>query len=295
FGLFSFLQRGLKKNLEVLEVAIKKLQKDENKLSTQFYNVKTRLEELKAGIKTHEIQLEREKLSQLAQEKVSIMTRLENFENMIRDFDSNKTQSELRIQTLQRSIANNEQQLKENVLALEKAKEEISNTDGSYREVADALSVASAAFNEKNIEFIRQQNLVTTLQRELSFRENQLDETKTALERNKQTIAQNEEEMGAIKTELETLESTLLGNYDLRNEKQAALTSAEQVYFQARGGIDEIDDNIRTLNRKRNESANRVQTLKDQFTELKLEMTSISERLRLEFNITIEEVMKREP
>ena len=54
-------------------------------------------------------------------------------------------------------------------------KDQISNTDVNFRKVAEQLSAASTAFNEKNIQFIKQQNKVSALQRELSFREKQLE------------------------------------------------------------------------------------------------------------------------
>lgn len=294
-GLFEGKKIGRKKNLEVLEKAIKKLEKEEKVLSTEFFNFKTKLDKLKGQITTAEINREREALNQLSQKKVSLMTRLENFETFLRDANQKKDQNDLQILTLQRANKEIEVDLVDKTGLMVKAKEKISNTDGSYRQVAEELSAASTAYNEKNIAFIRQQNKVTTIQRELSFRENQITETKTNLERNKKAVAEAAEELMLSEDEIKTIETQLLEAYAQREEKEAQLTQAEQSYFKARGGINESEDQLRKLNRNRQDAQSLINNLKDKFTDLKLELTSIGERLRIEFNIELNDIINQEP
>ncbi len=294
-GLFEGKKIGRKKNLEVLEISIKKLEKEEKKISTEFYNYKTKLENLKSKIFNESINLERQALNQLDQEKVSLMTRLENFENFLRDIHEKKTRGEELKIALEKANAAIEKELAGSRKSTNDAKEKISNTDGSFRKVADQLSVASATFNEKNIEFIRQQNKVMTIQRELSLRENQIAETKTNLENDQKSLNNTDQELLQIDENVKNLEKQLLENYAQKEEKEASLTTAEQSYFQARGGINEIDETLRSLNRKRQDSQVLINNLKDKFTELKLELTSIGERLRIEFNIEINDILNKEP
>jgi len=77
----------------------------------------------------------------------------------------------------------------------EDAKEKLSKTDNTYREIANELNAASQAFNEKNITFIRQQNLVGTIQQELTFKENQAQELKDKLERDTHTVQNSSGEL----------------------------------------------------------------------------------------------------
>ncbi len=294
-GLFEGKKIGRKKNLEVLEISIKKLEKEEKKISTEFYNYKTKLEKLKSKIYNESINLERQALNQLDQQKVSLMTRLENFENFLRDINERKSKGEELKIALEKGNAAIEKELASSRKLASDAKEKISNTDGSYRKVADQLSVASAAYNEKNIEFIRQQNKVTTIQRELSLRENQIAETKSSLENDQKALNNTEQELLQIDENVNRLGKQLLENYTQKEEKETSLTSAEQSYFQARGGINEIDETLRSLNRKKQDAQVLINNLKDKFTELKLELTSIGERLRIEFNIDINEILNKEP
>ena len=294
-GLFEGKKIGRKKNLEVLDVAIRNLEKKENKLSTQYYNVKTQLETLKSQITNETINRERSVLNRMDQEKVSLMTRLENFENFIRDADSKKMQSEVSINRLGQVNEEIDRELAAKREEVEAAKAQISDTDGSFRQVADALSVASTDFNQKNIEFIRQQNKVTTLQRELSFRENTLSETKNKLSADQTGLAQSDGEIDVIKADMGQLDATLLEAYTERQLREASLNEAEQHYFKARGGINELEEELRRTSRQRQAAQNAIQALKDQFTEMKLELTSTAERLRIEFGIDINEVLNQEP
>ncbi len=293
-GLFEGKKIGRKKNLEVLQLTIKKLEKEERELSSQYFKIKTRLEDLKANIKTDEIQREREVLNQFSQQKVSFMTRLENFENFLRDVNLKHEDSANIIASLKRANEQIEVDLKARKETAAQAKAQISDTDDTYRKIADELSIASNAFNEKNIEFIRQQNKVNSIQRELSFRENQFEETKYSLSKNQQTLEESQVELKEIETEITRLEENLVLLYEQKEEKAGLLSSAEQNYFQVRGGISEIEDELRKVNRARSETQLLITTLKDKFNEMKLDLSSTGERLKIEFGVDLEEVMQRE-
>ena len=294
-GLFEGKKIGRKKNLEVLEGVIKKLEKEEREKSTIFYNLKAKLDQLKEGIQSEAINREREALNQIAQQKVSVMTRLENFETFVTNATRKQEASQELIRALTNSNGKIDEQLIEKRTQADNAKQEISEKDGSFREIAESLSVASNAFNEKNIAFIRQQNKVTTIQQELNFREKQMGENEALLNQAQTGLSQGETELNGITEGVAALEVKLLASYEARKLKEEALTAVEQNYFQARGGINEQEDELRTLNRKRNQAQMNIQQFRDNFNELKLELSSVGERLKIEFNISVDEVINQEP
>ncbi|MFK7774965.1 MAG: chromosome segregation protein SMC [Saprospiraceae bacterium] len=294
-GLFEGKKIGRKKNLEVLELEIKKLEKEENKFSTVFYNLKTKIENLKGARKDQKISTEKDALSQIAQNKVSLMTRLENFESFITEVNDKTAQAHKLIESLVAANDRFEQSLLDKRAEADNAKKQISEKDDGYRVLADQLSSASQAYNEKNIEFIRQQNKVTTIQRDLKFKESTLEETKFRLTRNQKVLEENSEELDFLKEDIEKFEKELLVNYGIKEEKEKNLSNAEQIYFKARGGINEIDDELRNLNRKKQNSITLLSSLKEKYSELKLNMASIGERLKIEFNILIDDIINEAP
>ncbi|MFT6360805.1 MAG: chromosome segregation protein [Saprospiraceae bacterium] len=289
-GLFEGKKIGRKKNLEILEQEIKKGEKEETKLSTEFYNVKQKIDQFKAQNTREIIKQQRAALNRILQEKVSVAARLESFASYVQEADNKKTAGQGRVEELELANVQIEKELTTKLAMTQKAKEAISNTDGSFRQVAEALSKASTNFNEKNIEFIKQQNKVGSFQRELAYREKQLDEIKVTLETNNITIAQSVEEVGFLVEDIEKLEKLLLEMYEEKKEKAGVLTEAEQTYFKARGGANEIEDKIRKVNKVRQDAQILVNRLKDKLTDVRFKLQSVAERLKIEFSVNINDI-----
>ena len=293
-GLFEGKKIGRKKNLELLESAIKKAERDENRLSTSFFNLKNKIEELKNKRSDTDIQIERNRLNQLLQEKVGFTTRRENFESFIQGVNDKRNQLESSNKQLQEQIKKIEEELAEKMDLITTIKEQISNMDGSFRDVAEQLSNASTQFNERNINFIRQQNKVGALQRELVFRENQLKETRRTLITNQASITEGQAEVQEIIQRIDTLQETLQEAYKQRKERESSLSEAEQLYFQARGGINELEDGIRKSARIRQDAQILINQMKEKESGVKFEVSSVAQRLRIEFSIDVNEVINQE-
>jgi len=286
-GLFEGKKIGRKKNLEILENAIKRGEEEENVLSTEMYNLKSSIEALKGQQSRQQIQQEQNLLNRISQERVSLAARLESFESYIKDVDARKAQTLERIKGFEEANAEIEKQLDEKMQTADEARKQISNTDGKFRAVAEEMSNASTDFNNKNIEFIKQQNKVSSLQRELSFREKQLDETKSTLASSQKALDQSGGEVAQINDDIEKLVKGLQENYAKRKEKEGSLSAAEQAFFAARNSIHEIEDKLRALGRQSQESQIKINNLKDKFSDTKYQLTNIAERLRIEFNLSI--------
>lgn len=294
-GLFEGKKIGRKKNLEHLEESIKKLERDENKTSTEFFQIKSHIETLKTQKAAAQIQQERNELNRLAREKVSLNTRLENFEHFISHADERRTQIDEAMTALQKAQSDLEKDMEQKLAELKDIKENIFNADGSYRQVAEEMSQASSGFNDKNIAFIRQQNKVSALQRELSFKEKQLEDTRANMLSAQQTLNQSDDELMQIQTAIDQLTASLQNRYDERKVMEASLTDAEQAYFQARGGITELEDNLRKINRQQQDQQILINQLKDKFNEVKFDISAVAQRLRIEFNIEINDIINQPP
>jgi chromosome segregation protein len=293
-GLFEGKKIGRKKNLEILEEAIKKGEQEENKLSSSYFSLKEKVDQLKTKRSDLEIQQQRLVLNKLGQEKVGLATSLQNFETLIAEVANKRADHEQRIAELGQSVAQIEKDLQARLQALDEVKAKISETDGSYRQLADQLSQASAAYNEKNIQFIRQQNKVNTFQQELSFREKQIAEAKQSMLVNQQAIVQAGQEIDLLSQELDQMTMQLQNAYGERGSRETSLTEAEQLYFQARSGMVEMEDRLRKLGRLQQDLQIKINTQKDQFNDVKFEISSIAQRLRIEFEIGINDILNEE-
>ncbi len=286
-GLFEGKKIGRKKNLEVLEKSISKSENEENKLSSQMYNLKGELESLKVNHSRAEIKGAQVMLNQLIQEKVSLSARKESFDLYNREMSVKIDQLEARIVELQSANLTIESQLNEKMAQAQSARENISSKDGSYRQIAEELSQASAAYNQNNIEFIKQQNRVGGLQRELSYRAKRREETLSAIANFEKTVAQAGDEIAGINDQIQSTSEELVKAYAQRKELEGSLSASEQSFFAARGEINEAENVIRQLNKKSHDLQVLINSLKDKFTDTKYQLASIAQRLKIEFGMDI--------
>lgn len=293
-GLFEGKKIGRKKNLEVLEKAIAKAEQEEQKLSTAYFQEKNDLERLKSQRTQQDIQQARQALNQISQQKVSLLTRLENFQSFMSDNEEKNRQLQKEIEQMEAENNEIDAQLVGGQKRLKEIKDQIANTDGSYREIAEELSGASAAYNEKNIAFIRQQNRIAALQQELSFRENQLNELVGNRSRNEKSLTDSEQEITTAQQNIDELQIKLQDLYVQKTEQEAGLTEAEQAYFEARGGINELEDSLRKVSRQRQDAQVLINQLKDRFSSVKFDISTIAQRLRIEFSIEVNEFINQE-
>jgi chromosome segregation protein len=290
-GLFEGKRIGRKKNLELLETSIRQLEAEEQKLSAAFAESKGKIESLKAARGTEKIQQERNKLHLLVQEKVSFITRMESFESFLLTSTRQQEEASSKIQALQEAITAMDELLQEKNILLAEAKSRITGTDTSFAEVAEQLSQASSAFNDKNISFIRQQNKVATLQRELSYREKQLEEAAQIQENNRRKLDDGQADISTAQTGIDALRQQLEGLSEDRKVFEATLSEAEQAYFQTRGIINQHEEEIRKTGKTRQDAQILINNLKDKFTEVKFDISAVAQRLRIEFDVDINEII----
>jgi chromosome segregation protein len=294
-GLFEGKKIGRKKNLEVLEKEIKENEAVAADLQKQLGQVRGDISFLKSNEKRASVQKAQNELNQTRQQKVFLQTRIDNFSTFINEADEKKKRVNDQIATLKQTIETVDSQLIERKNAADGIKNLMSTADGSYRSVADLMSQLSMAFNEKNVEFIRQQNKVSTFQRELGFREKNLSDTEGGISTANRALTQAKDELEIINGELLTFDKSLQDFYKQRRERESGLSEFEQSFFKKKNEIVKMEDDLRRINRQRNEVQSLVNTLKDKFNDIKLQITSIGDRLNVEFGISVNDLINLTP
>lgn len=294
-GLFEGKRLGRRKNLELLEAEIPELEQAAKQITEKTKQIEAQIDQLKKQNHEPLLRRERETLNQLKQEIVGISAKLDNAELFMEDLMRRKAAAEARILDLETSEDDLKLSLDTQKNKLQTIVEAIQTSDGAYKGSTEKLSQASSQFNEKNIAFIRQQNKVEQLQRELAYRERQQNELKNNTERNQKQLKTDAEDLQAATQQLDTLTQSLQGFYQERTDFEKTLTDAEQLFYQSRNEINALEDKVREQNRSRQAEQNRLLSLKEQFNEVKMELTAISERLRVEFSVEVNDLLNQEP
>ncbi len=294
-GLFEGKKIGRKKNLELLDTEIKKLEGTENELSIKLNTLRTHIQSLKSADQSPLLQREREALNRIHQERAGLQAKLDNIAAFVSNFDAQAGDANQRITALIASNEGIEKLLADKQNAAQAVRDRLGNADGSFREVAEQLSQASQDYNQKNIEFIRQQNKVNTFRQELTFREKRREELRQTLANSNTIQARNADEIRLIEEDLSRLQSELSAAYEEKKQKETSLSATEQIYFKARNEIHEMENKQRENFRKQQELQVLVNRLKEKFSDVKFEITAIGERLRVEFSMSVNDIINQEP
>lgn len=293
-GLFEGKKIGRKKNLEVLEKAITAAEEQARVIEKELYKERNRLNDLRQRRVDKDIQEKQRELSRLQQKRAGLKARVESFTNYFTETQSKNDNLTKQVAEIVKSDSLIQRDLEAAQLAVESLREQLAGTDGNYRQLSEQLSAASAAFNEQNINFIRQQNKVQTLEQEVLFRRNRLKELGDQDVTNKGQLEALAKESRQFEEQEKTLAKNLERMYANRTEYQSTLNAAEQDYFSARTAINAMEDEIRRENRARQDGQILVNQLKEKFTDIKFKINGLAERLKIEFNLGLEELNEME-
>ncbi len=286
---------GRKKNLEILKIQIEELSAQSDALKKNIVEQERELVLYRHSTNKKQIKHEQHLLNQLTKQSISLQTRMENFQTFLDEVTSSQTFKQGQIEkTLDTNLVLSSQ-LGEKRAEANHLKANISTKDSSYRRIADELSRASEDYNNKNIQFIRQQNKINALQKEINFRKKQLTELNAKLEIDQRHLKKADQELDEVTGQIQELEESLVSLYAQRSDQKGHLSQAEELYYSSRGGITEIENEMRQLSRKLQNNQYLISELKDKFNLIKLELSGISERLRIEFGASSEELLNREP
>lgn len=161
-----------------------------------------------------------------------------------------------------------------------------------FNTLTDEMNRAGTEYNQHNIHCIQQQNKIAGIIRDHGY--------KVELEGNLQrNITANVAELDYIQEQIrELLQSStdfdgqLLELYAEKEELEKSVSLVETEFYRSRGEIDELENRIRQIRHQREQCDQLAQAIKERTTELKIQLNSLKERLSVEFNIDINDILE---
>ncbi|WP_342647662.1 chromosome segregation protein SMC [Mucilaginibacter sp. CSA2-8R] len=293
-GLFEGKRIGRAKNLENLAKDIRQFEQQIAAYKSGIETLQSKLTALKSSGRAAEIQQKQQELNRLHTELVTVTTRREQYETFITNSRNRKEDIASKISDIQAQEHQLQPQLAELRTQKEIQSDLLLDKQQAFNELNEYTTVQSNAFNQENIRFHQQQNKVSGLIKDLEYRETQQDSLEVRLNNN---TAEMEKVQAAL---LETLKQTdfsddeLLEMYSQREELEQATRAAEQDYYALRGQITETENAVSQLRRQKDQADVIENELKDKRNDLKLELNALKERLAVEFNIDINDLLETE-
>lgn len=290
-GLFEGKKLGRKKNLEKLAEFLTQNTRYKNELTQKLHNIKNNLAQLKSEDFKAILDKIRKEIQSYEQEQIRLQHQSDSFEQFqteslqkLKNAGEHKLSWTIKIQEAESQIRS----LREEVKALDKPEE---GTATDLDVLSDRMSETAERFNQDNIALIRQQNLVSNFAKDLEFTELKINELQLRLTNDKQKSMSLDRERIDMEDEWILLEKNLQEMYVEKKHFQSTLSEAEQVFVHARQAIHQLEEDIRALTRAQSQLQQNIQDLKDQYSDQKFQIQSIGERLRIEFNVRINDVI----
>lgn len=286
-GLFEGKKLGRKKNLEKLIQQLTALNKDKNIIAEELEQVKKELVQLKNEDFNSTIEKINKDIQNVTQEKIRLQQNLLSIEQF-------KSESDIKIKQATGLIS----ETTEKNTAFKKDREALSvriselsvpQSDGNQdvEGLSNKMSQAAEQFNTSNIAHIRHQNLLSNFVKDKEFKELKLKELSSQLNNTRERLISAERDRIDIEDQLVVVDKELKDLYSEKQGFQSTLSDAEQNFLRAKNVISELEEQIKNLIRNQNQLQHTIQNLKDQFSEQKFQIQSIGERLRIEFQVSI--------
>ena len=291
-GLFEGKRIGRAKNLEKLEKTIKKLSAQKDKVAETLKNTQEELASLEKNTRQEQVEILSADLARLKEENISVETKQEQFSQLISQADTTREDLLSKINQLEKSSKQLPEKLQEQEKELALISTKLSDIKEELHLQDELYKDQSGAFNNQNILFHQQDNKVKSLEQEINFKQSAFDTSKERIDHNKQLLAENEVEIKRLIENAEEADDKLIGMYEAKENLEKKVNGAEKQYYAARGNIDESEQEQRKLQHQRESIDGLLLELHDRLNQTKLELSSIKERLSVEFEIDIEEILQ---
>jgi len=290
-GLFEGKKLGRKQRLEKVREQIKAKEAEIKILADQTLATQEKL----ASIATDSMRAELVEVQNNVGMKRRTLVKIETETNLQNASFQESREQEKNIQDSLASANKKIEEYSSKLEQLEAQKSEIRNMpDKSEDEILGLekrLSDSSEMFNEKQIQHIRQQGTEQNYKTEIDYLEKQIAENEQSREQEGLKLQENEQVVADATKLISELEEALVKDYQEKDEKQKLLNADEQEYYAVRNRIAEMENSIRELNRQQQALQIKINENKEQHHGYQLEMNGVAERLKIEFDISLEEVL----
>lgn len=289
-GLFEGKKIGRAKNLEKLEKEIKELTVKLDEIRISLVEKQGDLEKLRNNKLRHEIEALQNTIRQVNEEYVSVRTKREQFSQMLSNADLRREDILEKIDTLLKELDDLKPKAQKAQYDFQEAENKLSALTERLASNSELLSQKSAAFNEQNIFFHQQENRVKSIDQEIRFKQESMDQSSQRVQVNEEELTKNEQEIRKIADSTETNDDELLGMYEEKEEMEKGLSEAEKEYYESRGTIDTVEKELREISHTRQSIDSLLMELQNSLNESKLQLNSVKERLSVEFNVDLDSV-----
>lgn len=292
-GLFEGKKIGRAKNLEKLDKEIKELSRKVDEIRNSLLDRQRELERLRNNTLKQQIEEAQNAIKVVNDDFISVRTKQEQFSSMLSNADLKREDILEKINSLLTELDDLKPKAQIAHHELEEQDEKLKRISQDLGIQSELLGQKSSAYNEQNIFFHQQENRVKSVDQEIRFKQESMDQSTLRIELNVEELKKNEDEIKLIIETTQTNDEVLIGMYAEKEEMEKGLSEAEKEYYSSRGEIDQFEKDLREIQHQRQNIDTILMELQNQVNESKLQLNSVKERLSVEFNLDLDAVLSQ--
>lgn len=290
-GLFEGKKLGRAKNLEKLHSEIGQLEETVNALRAQIQEKQHEVLGYNSQLNEQRLNQSREQVTQLQNQVYGLQNRIENFRHLIESSVQRLAEMQQSLEVNQQSIEAVRNELQEIMEDARQIQESVATSAVAHEQAELQFNQSNVQFNNQNLQLTRQQSKVQALRQELEFKRKQLSDLQLQVTSNSRQLEDTAADIAAAAENQAQAEESLVGLLRQKEEDEKALNEKDKEYYNFRNHVTEMESALRLKHRNREQIEQTLSAIKDKTNELRLQLTSMKERLSVEFRVNLDDII----
>ncbi|MFN8436375.1 MAG: chromosome segregation protein SMC [Cytophagales bacterium] len=290
-GLFEGKRIGRAKNLEKLEKDILTLTHNISIHSSELTQKQSVMAELKQSTKKPLIENLVKELTLLNNELITYSTKKEQVDKLLEDSSYKKENILEKIYHFEEELAKYEPHTQATEKQLQDLEIQLNELHESYKKAQKTHDEKSTYYNQQNISFLQLSNKLKSTEQEIEFKIQSLENSKERIDKSKAEIAKIDEEIKLIIETTDVQDDELVEMYREKEAVEQAMGEAEKEYYSSRGIIDTLEKEAKEFQKSKDNIDTLLNELNLSLNESVLGFTSVKERLKVEFELDIDQII----
>ncbi len=290
-GLFEGKKIGRAKNLEKLHDEIVLQDAVVNALKIEIKNKHDEVIAYSGQLKEGAIRQTGAEINQLTNNVFAAKNKMENLQSAKQQGEQKSADIAGRLLDEQDTIADIREELLQINENLQAVAGKVKVAEADFYAAEQDFNYTSAHYNETNLQFIRQQSKIVSLQQEHAFKQNQLTDLTGQIAANRQQLQESgiiiENNEALLQAAATALQQLITGKENAAEK----LNAADKAYYSLRTSLQEKESSLRLKIKSREITDQVLIGIKDKLNELKLQLAGLKERLSVEFKIELENII----
>jgi len=290
-GLFEGKKIGRSKNLQKLEKLIKKLDDQQTRIELSLKEQETLKAQLQKEDVSQLLEEKKDSIVSINQELIAVQSKQQQFNELISQAVTDTRELGKQLKELKDKTTKLAPSIKEAEATLFEVENKLNEHRSNFNEQNETYTISSNALNEENIRFHQQQNRIEQIEQELEFKQSAFESSEMRITANSNELKNCESEIKKLMKSDESSDDELIAMYAKKDSIEERVNKNEKEYYKSRGQIDETEKVQRSLQQQRESIDELLIEIHASLNDIKLELTSVKERLSAEFSINLDEVM----